>query len=36
LINGIYGLFGSKFFGFSDYRVAELTTAFGRHTLEYM
>jgi DNA polymerase, archaea type len=36
LINGIYGLFGSKFFGFSDYRVAELTTAFGRQTLAYM
>jgi DNA polymerase I len=36
LINGVYGLFGSKFFGFSDYRVAELTTAFGRQTLEYM
>jgi DNA polymerase, archaea type len=36
LINGVYGLFGSKFFEFSDYRVAELTTAFGRHTLEYM
>ena len=36
LINGVYGLFGSKFFEFSDYRVAELTTAFGRQTLEYM
>ena len=36
LINGIYGLFGSKFFEFSDYRVAELTTAFGRQTLQYM
>ena len=36
LINGIYGLFGSEFFDFSDYRVAELTTAFGRQTLEYM
>jgi DNA polymerase elongation subunit (family B) len=36
LINGIYGLFGSKFFEFSDYRVAELTTAFGRQILEYM
>ena len=29
LINGCYGLFGSAFFKFSDYRVAELTTAFG-------
>jgi DNA polymerase, archaea type len=36
LINGVYGLFGSKFFEFSDYRVAELTTAFGRQILEYM
>ncbi|HEY7081600.1 MAG TPA: DNA polymerase domain-containing protein, partial [Nitrososphaeraceae archaeon] len=36
LINGIYGLFGSKFFEFSDYRVAELTTAFGRQTLQCM
>jgi DNA polymerase, archaea type len=36
LINGVYGLFGSKFFEFSDYRVAELTTAFGRQTLGYM
>lgn len=36
LINSIYGLFGSKFFEFSDYRVAELTTAFGRQTLAYM
>jgi DNA polymerase elongation subunit (family B) len=36
LINGVYGLFGSKFFEFSDYRAAELTTAFGRQTLEYM
>lgn len=36
LINGIYGLFGSKFFEFSDYKVAELTTAFGRQTLQYM
>lgn len=36
LINGVYGLFGSKFFEFSDYRVAELTTALGRQTLEYM
>jgi DNA polymerase elongation subunit (family B) len=36
LINGVYGLFGSKFFEFSDYRVAELTTVYGRQILEYM
>jgi DNA polymerase I len=36
LINGCYGLFGSEFFEFADYRVAELTTAFGRRTLSYM
>jgi DNA polymerase elongation subunit (family B) len=36
LINGCYGLFGSGFFEFADYRVAELTTAFGRQTLAYM
>ncbi|WP_148686800.1 DNA polymerase domain-containing protein [Candidatus Nitrosocosmicus hydrocola] len=36
LINGCYGLFGSEFFEFSDYRVSELTTAFGRRTLGYM
>ncbi len=36
LINGCYGLFGTTFFEFADYRVAELTTAFGRHTLLYM
>jgi DNA polymerase I len=36
LINGCYGLFGSGFFEFSDYRVAELTTAYGRQTLQYM
>ena len=36
LINGCYGLFGSEFFEFADYRVAELTTAFGRRTLAYM
>ena len=29
-------MFGSNFFEFSDYRVAELTTAFGRQILEYM
>jgi DNA polymerase elongation subunit (family B) len=36
LINGCYGLFNTKFFEFADYRVAELTTAFGRRTLGYM
>ena len=36
LINGIYGLFGTDFFEFADYRVAELTTAFGRKILQYM
>ena len=36
LINGIYGLFGTDFFQFADYRVAELTTAFGRKILQYM
>jgi len=36
LINGCYGLFGSEFFEYADYRVAELTTAFGRYTLSYM
>jgi DNA polymerase, archaea type len=36
LINGCYGLFGSEFFLFTDYRVAELTTAFGRLTLQHM
>ena len=36
IINGCYGLFGSEFFEFSDYRVAELTTAYGRHTLNQM
>ena len=36
LINGIYGLFGTDFFEFADYRVAELTTALGRKVLQYM
>ena len=36
LINGCYGIFGSAFFEYSDYRVAELTTAFGRHALQHM
>ncbi|HEX9319022.1 MAG TPA: DNA polymerase domain-containing protein [Nitrososphaeraceae archaeon] len=36
LINGCYGIFGSNFFEFADYRVAELTTAYGRQALQYM
>ena len=36
LINGIYGLFGTDFFEFADYRIAEITTAFGRKVLQYM
>jgi DNA polymerase, archaea type len=36
LINGCYGLFGSEGFRYADYRVAELTTAFGRETLTHM
>ena len=36
LINGCYGIFGSNFFEYADYRVAELTTAFGRHVLQHM
>ncbi len=36
LINGCYGLFGSEFFEFADYRVAELTTVYGRRTLSFM
>lgn len=36
LINGCYGIFGSTFFEYSDYRVAELTTAFGRRVLQHM
>ena len=36
IINGIYGLFGTDFFEYADYRVAELTTAFGRKVLQYM
>jgi DNA polymerase elongation subunit (family B) len=36
LINGCYGLFGADFFQYSDFRVAELTTAFGREALQYM
>jgi DNA polymerase I len=36
LINGGYGVFGSKFFKYHDLRVAELITAYGRHTLTKM
>ena len=36
LINGCYGLFGSEEFRYADYRVAEITTAFGRETLIHM
>jgi DNA polymerase elongation subunit (family B) len=36
LINGGYGLFGSPIFKYADVRVAELITAFGRHTLQQM
>ena len=36
LINGCYGLFGTDFFEFNDYRVAEITTAVGRLTLQQM
>ncbi len=36
LINGCYGLFGSKFFEHAGYRVAELTTAFGSQILLQM
>jgi DNA polymerase, archaea type len=36
IINGCYGLFGSKGFPYADYRVAEITTAFGRQTLNHM
>lgn len=33
LLNGLYGSFANEFFDFSDVRVAELTTAYGRNTL---
>jgi DNA polymerase, archaea type len=33
LINGGYGVFGSKYFKYYDPRVAELITAYGRYTL---
>jgi DNA polymerase I len=36
LINGGYGLFGSPAFKYADIRVAELVTAYGRHTLQMM
>jgi DNA polymerase I len=36
LINGGYGVFGSKFFKYYDPKVAELITAYGRHTLTMM
>jgi DNA polymerase I len=36
LINGGYGLFGNPAFKYADIRVAELITAFGRHTLRQM
>jgi DNA polymerase I len=36
LINGGYGLFGNPVFKYADIRVAELITAFGRHTLRQM
>jgi DNA polymerase elongation subunit (family B) len=36
LINGGYGLFGSPAFKYADIRVAELITAYGRHTLQMM
>jgi DNA polymerase, archaea type len=36
LINGGYGLFGYEGFKYFDLRVAELITAYGRHTLSRM
>src|SRR5918994_6176591 len=36
MLNGTYGLFANKLFEFADYRVSELTTAFGRDTLHSM
>jgi DNA adenine methylase Dam len=36
LINGGYGLFSNPAFKYADIRVAELITAFGRHTLRQM
>ena len=36
LINGGYGVFGSRYFKYRDLRVAELITAYGRYTLSKM
>jgi DNA polymerase, archaea type len=36
LINGGYGVFGSRYFKYYDPRVAELITAYGRYTLSKM
>jgi DNA polymerase elongation subunit (family B) len=36
LINGGYGVFGSRFFKYYDPRVAEIITAYGRYTLTKM
>jgi DNA polymerase elongation subunit (family B) len=36
LINGGYGLFGNSAFKYTDLRVAELVTAYGRHALRIM
>ena len=36
LINGGYGVFGNPYFKYSDLRVAELITAYGRYTLSKM
>ena len=36
ILNGTYGLFANKLFKYADYRVSELTTAFGRYILRSM
>jgi DNA polymerase I len=36
ILNGTYGLFANRLFKFADYRVSELTTAFGRYILRSM
>lgn len=36
MINGGYGVFGSRYFKYCDPRVAELITAYGRHTISKM
>ena len=36
ILNGTYGLFANKLFKNADYRVSELTTAFGRYILRSM